>query len=256
MRQAIVGLLVALFGLLVLPVGKYFVTPAPDLLMRIAALGVLIAGWLIIGLSPTVYPWIRNPSQHAVLSTLFATITVGSIAGLSWLLFAVKIASPDLPDFTASVFAASYDPSTHTFSADVLYTNDSPIQRTIVGGTFIFHKRGGGGRAMLSPPGRNTMLGDTQYLTVDPGKTAVGHYHEALALTYVRDFNAIALTPSGELSGESETGLQFISLTPDGTRQSKDVFFMSVHVDEGVCELLMFQPKKFSLDATGDIFIN
>src|SRR5438105_8506054 len=136
MRQAIVGLLVVLFGMFVLPVGKYFVTPAPDLLMRVAALGVLIAGWLIIGLSPTIHPWIRNPSQHAVLSTLLVTVTIGSITALSWLLFAVKIASPD---FIVSVFRGSYEPSTLTFSADVAYINRSPIQRTVLGALFTFH---------------------------------------------------------------------------------------------------------------------
>jgi len=253
MRRNIAAAVIFLLSVGIVPLARHFMSSTPEWLWRLAAVaagfGVVAAACLV-----PFYSWVSNPSEHPIGSTLFITLWSAAIAVLCWLLFVLNIGSPE---FKASIFAAFYEPSTHTFSADVLYTNDSPIQRTVVGGTFIFHKRGSvGSRATLSPPGRTAMLGDTQYLTVDPGKTAVGHYHEALAPTYVRDFNAIALTPSGELSGESETGLQFISLTPDGTRQSKDVFFMSVHVDEGVCELRMFQPKKFSLDATGDIFLN
>ncbi len=251
MRQAIVGLLAVLFGPLVLPVGRYFMTSAPDLLWRGLALAVLVAGWLILGLSPTVYPWLRNPAQHAILSTSLVAIAGGSIAALSWLLFAVKIASPD---FVVSVFRAYYEPTTLTFSADVAYMNRSQSQRTVVGTAFTFHEKGyRRGGARCAPPGRDTILGDIHYIYVEPGKTVTEHYTEKIE---PRDFNAIALIPSGKTKGEVEGGLQFAILNLEGQAQTKCVFFMEVYVDEGICELRMFQPKRVSLDMPGDVFLN
>jgi hypothetical protein len=99
----------------------------------------------------------------------------------------------------------------------------------------------------------NSIFGDANAVYMEPGKTVTAHYTQKIDL---RQFNAIALTPSGKTKGEVEAGLQIAILNPEGIQQLKSVYFMSLNVDEGICQLGIFQPQKVSLNAAGDVFMH
>jgi hypothetical protein len=194
--------------------------------------------WLNVGELPRFYNQLQHLAALSLRSQVFRDTTATQ---------RVKIASPD---FVASIFRGYYEPATATFSADVAFINRSQIQRTIVGATFIFHERGNKTQYAMYGTG---IFGDVNHVQVEPGKTVIAHYTQKINLKH---FNAIALTPSGKTKGEAEAGLQIVSLNPEGIQQLKSIYFMSLNVDEGICQPGMFQGQKVSLNTAGDVFIH
>jgi hypothetical protein len=103
MRQAIAGVLLAVFGLLLPVVLDRIMSAAPEWAWRVASFLCVLVGVLVVLVSDPIFTRVRSPRLNPVSSTLIVALTAAFVVGAAWRIFVAR------PVFPLSVIATASD---------------------------------------------------------------------------------------------------------------------------------------------------